>query len=222
MKKSEVLLKTTSLYLVYFLYTYFGSYIANMFPILDSQLVMLILDILFLLIIVLTYKKVLKKDFQILKKEYSLKKFLKVMVIGFFSIVLLNVVIAALGTLLFENASMDQNTQSIQNLASLSMLYTVFKTMVFGVVAEELLFRESLSDLLDNNVLFVLVSAVIYTIMNFIFTSEAFSMSQVLAYFLPALLFGTIYVKNKRNILLVMFTKFAYNLIPLVILISGV
>ncbi len=222
MKKSEVLLKTTSLYLVYFLYTYFGSYIANMFPTLDSQLVMLILDILFLLVIVLIYKKALKKDFQILKKDYTVGKIFKVIAIGFLSIIVINVLVAGITQLLFQEGSVDQNTQSIQNLASLSMLYTVFKTMIFGVVAEELLFRESLSDLIDNNVLFVLVSAVIYTIMNFIFTSDAFNMSQVLAYFLPALLFGTIYVKNKRNILLVMFTKFAYNLIPLVILISGI
>ena len=222
MKKSEILLKTTSLYLVYFLYTYFGSYIASLFSGIDSQLIMLLLDIIFLVVIVLVYKQVLKKDIQILKQEYSVKKVLKIVAIGFLSIVLLNIVIAALGTLLFENASMDQNTESIQNLASLSMLYTVFKTMIFGVVAEELLFRESLSDLIDNNVVFVLVSAIIYTIMNFVFTSEAFSISQILAYFLPALLFGTIYVKNKRNILFVMFTKFAYNIIPLVILLSGV
>ncbi len=222
MKKSEALLKTTSLYLVYFLYTYFGSYIANLFSGLDSQLVMLILDILFLIGIVLVYRKTLKKDFRNLKKDYSIGKIFKIIGLGFLSIVLLNMIIAVLGTLFFENVNMDQNTQSIQNLASLSMLYTVFKTMIFGVVAEELLFRESLSDLIDNNVLFVLLSAIIYTIMNFIFTSEAFSVSQILAYFLPALLFGTIYVKNKRNILLVMFTKFAYNLIPLIILISGV
>ena len=222
MKKSEILLKTTSLYLVYFLYTYFGSFIASLFSGIDSQLIMLLLDIIFLVVIVLVYKQVLKKDMQILKKEYSVKKVLKIVAIGFFSIVLLNIVIAALGTHLFENASMDQNTESIQNLASLSMLYTVFKTMIFGVVAEELLFRESLSELIDNNVVFILVSAIIYTIMNFVFTSEAFSISQILAYFLPGLLFGTIYVKNKRNILFVMFTKFAYNIIPLVILISGV
>ena len=222
MKKSEILLKTTSLYLVYFLYTYFGSYIASLFSGVDNQLIMLLLDILFLIVIVLAYKQVLKKDVQILKKEYSVKKVLKIIAIGFFSIVLLNMIIAALGTLLFENVNMDQNTASIQNLASLSMLYTVFKTMIFGVIAEELLFRESLSDLIENNVLFVLISAVIYTIMNFVFTSEAFSISQILAYFLPALLFGTIYVKNKRNILFVMFTKFAYNIIPLIILLSGI
>lgn len=222
MKKNEVLLKTTSLYLVYFLYTYFGSSIASLIPNVDSQLIMLVLDLLFLATIVLVYKKVLQTDLKVLKKDYSKGKIFKVICLGFLSIVLLNVVIAFLGTFLFGNSSMDQNTQSIQNLASLSMLYTVFKTMIFGVIAEELLFRESLSDLIDNNVLLVLVSAIIYTIMNFIFTNEAFSMSQILAYFLPALLFGTIYVKNKRNILLVMFTKFTYNIIPLIILISGV
>ena len=74
MKKSEILLKTTSLYLVYFLYTYFGSYIASLFSGIDSQLIMLLLDIIFLFVIALVYKQVLKKDIQILKQEDVYKR----------------------------------------------------------------------------------------------------------------------------------------------------
>lgn len=222
MKKSEVLLKATSIYLIYFLYTYFGSSIASAFPNIDSQLVMMVLDSLFLIAIVFVFKKTLKKDITILKKEYTVGKIFKVVLFGFISIILINMLIAGITGILLEEATVDQNTQSIQNLASLSMLYTVFKTMIFSVVAEELLFRESLNEVIDNNVMFVLISAIIYTAMNFVFTTSTFSISQILAYFLPALLFGVIYIKNKRNIILVMMTKFAYNLIPLIILISGI
>lgn len=222
MKKSGVLLKATSLYLIYFLYTYFAGYISILFKNIDNNLVMLGLDVLFLIGIIIAYKKTLKADFEKIKKEYSFKRIIKIIFLGFLSIVLLNIVIAALGTLLFSDVNMDQNTQSIQNLASLSMIYTIFKTMIFGVVAEELLFRESLNEVIDNNILFVLITAIIYTAMNFVFTTATFSISQILAYFLPALLFGVIYIKNKRNIILVMMTKFAYNLIPLIILLSGI
>jgi len=93
--------------------------------------------------------------------------------------------------------------------------------MCFSIVAEELLFRESLSKCVDNNILFVLISAIVYTAMNFVFTTESIDFIQLLAYFLPALVFSTIYIKTERNIIIVMLVKFVYNLIPFTILLLG-
>ena len=95
--------------------------------------------------------------------------------------------------------------------------------MFFGVIAEELLFRESLSECVENNGLFILLSAIIYTAMNFVFASNLNSETlfmELAIYFLPALLFSFLYVKNKRNIILIMLMKFVYNFVPLIILIA--
>ena len=99
------------------------------------------------------------------------------------------------------------------------MIYTIFKMMIFGVVAEEILFRESLNKVLTNNILFVFASTIIYTGMHFVFVGAPTSIFQVLPYIFLAILLGTIYVKNDRNIVLVMLIKFTYQLVPLTLLL---
>lgn len=216
MLKSETLLKTVSIYLLYFLYTYFASSIISLVPMLSGQLVMAVLDILFIFITVFSYKEELKKDWQELKEKYPPKKIVMIVLFGVFTMIVLNVFTALLAQIFHSNVSMDDNTASIQVLANQSMVYTIFKMMIFGVVAEEILFRESLNKVLTNNVLFVLVSTIIYTGMHFVFVGAPTSVFQVIPYISLAILLGTIYVKNDRNILLIMFIKFIYNLIPLI------
>ena len=58
MLKSETLLKTVSLYLLYFLYTYFASAIISLVPMINSQVIMAVLDILFIYFIALYIKEI--------------------------------------------------------------------------------------------------------------------------------------------------------------------
>lgn len=223
MLKNQILLKTLSMYLIYFIYTYFAGYLIQALPSINDSLIMMILDCLFLILIVFVYRKNIQTSFKKIKKDYSIGKLIKVIFLGVIAIFVLNIVMGALTEALFPNMKLDQNTLAIQELASISMIYTIFKTMVFGIVAEELLFRESLSECIQNKATFIVISALIYTLMNFIFTTPASSnyLVEIAIYFIPALLFSYIYVKNNRNIIILMLTKLVYNLIPLIILIAG-
>lgn len=216
MLKSETLLKTILLYLFYFLYTYFASAIIALVPAVNGQIVMTVLDVLFILMAIFCYKTELKKDLDAIKSKQNTKKIIKIVLFGVATMIVLNVFIALLAQIFNSDVLMDQNTASIQVLANQSMLYTIFKMMIFGVVAEEILFRESLNEVLTNDFIFVIVSTIIYTCMHFVFVGAPTSIFQVLPYVFLAILLGTIYVKNKRNIVLVMLIKFTYNLIPLV------
>ena len=219
MKKSEVLLKAVSVYLIYFIYMQYGSLLGALVPFLPIHVVLLFLDILFLIFILCLYHKNLKKDWQKFRKESTIGKKFKIVIIGFLSIILANFVLSLIGELFHMGNVVDQNTTSIQNMP---LYYAIFKTMIFGVVAEEILFRESLGDVIENKWLYILGSSIIYTAMNFVFTISDISIMQILGYFVPALVFGTIYIKNERNIIFVMIVKFAYHLIPLTILLLGV
>ena len=216
MLKSETLLKTVSLYLLYFLYTYFASAIISLLPMINGQVIMAVLDILFILIALFCYKGELKQDLKELKSKYKTGQIVKIVLLGVVTMIALNAFTALLAQVFNSNVLMDDNTASIQVLAGQSMIYTIFKMMIFGVVAEEILFRESLNKVLTNNILFVIVSTIIYTGMHFVFVGAPTSIFQVLPYVFLAILLGTIYVKNDRNIVLVMLIKFAYNLIPLI------
>ena len=216
MLKSENLLKTVSLYLIYFLYTYFASAIIAMVPMISSQVIMAILDILFIVIAIFCYKEELKKDFKELKTKYKKGKIVKIVLLGVVMMIVLNAFTVFLTQLISPDVVMDGNTASIQVLADQSMIYTIFKMMIFGVVAEEILFRESLNKVITNNILFVIVSTIIYTVMHFVFVGAPTSIFQVLPYIFLAILLGTVYVKNDRNIIFAMLIKFTYNLIPLI------
>ena len=123
-----------------------------------------------------------------------------------------------------SNTISDDNTTSIYNLSQISFAYTLFKTMVFGVVAEELLFKQSLRKAITNNVLFVISSSFIYAVMNVIYgdLNSPYLLTDMLSYFVVSATLATIYVKNNDNIVLVMFIKFFYNLLPMCILIAGI
>ena len=126
----------------------------------------------------------------------------------------------ALTDLIAPGLAIDNNTDALWNM---SKVYTVFKTLIFSVVAEELLYRESLRDIIDNNVVFVITSVIIYTLMHFIFAGlpESNVLIYIMIYFIPAILFSLAYIKNKSNIIILMLIKFTYNLIPLAILLLG-
>lgn len=211
-------IKTILAFLCYFIYSRaFTSLFGN------TTGVNFIADVIFLIFIFLAYKKNLKEDLENLKKKYSVGKIIKTILLWVIILFVFNIAMGALTELLAPNATFDDNTKAIRSLFNIDAYYTIFKTMIFAVIAEELLFRESVHDVIKNKWAFILVSSLIYTIINFIYTgfTDSFLIISILSYFLPALLFSYAYYKNNCNIFILMLIKFTYQLIPLTILLLG-
>ena len=189
----------------------------------SSILVNFIADLVFLVAIVFAYRDNLKEDAKDLKKNYTVGKIIKTILCWVAIIFVFNIAMSMLTDLIFPNASMDDNTEALDSLFKISSIYTIFKTMIFAVTAEELLYREAVHDVIKNKWLFILASSVIYTLLNFAWTgfSSNTILNDVLSYFLPAILFSYAYYKNDSNILVLMLIKFTYQLIPLTVMILG-
>lgn len=215
------LIKTLLVFICYFLYSNITSIILSTFKVTNTTLVSFVADILFLIGIVFAYRNNLKSDLETLKKDYSIVKIAKTVVAWVVIIFIFNILMGALTEALFPNLAVDDNTNAITLLSNISTSYTIFKTMIFAVIAEELLFRESISDVVKNKYIFIVLTAIIYTLLNFIFVGfdSKIIVMDILSYFLPALLFSAAYVKNKNNVIILMLIKFFYNLIPLIILL---
>lgn len=206
----------------YFFITVYGAMIFTTLGIKSEILKMFLNDIVFLIFIIWMYYSNIKEDFNEIKKNYKIKQILKNVFLWVIIILFLKMFFAIVFdfALQVDDAS-DPNTLAIYSLASRSSIYIVFKTMIFTVIAEQLLFRESLRECIDNKWIFVFVSAVIVTIMNFVFSNYSLGISipiiyfALVGYFIPALLFSVAYVQNKSNIIMLMLTYFVYNLIPL-------
>lgn len=219
---SMKLIKTLLVFISYLLYSNVISVVFSTFKITNTTMISFFADLAFLICIVFVYKDNLKDDFKNLKNDYKISKIVKTVIMWVVIIFVFNILMGALTEIIDPNMAFDNNSSAIISLLSSSMFYTIFKTMIFAVIAEELLFRESVSDVVKNKYLFILVSSVIYTLLNFIFIGFNYKtiFADLLTYFLPALLLSTAYVKNNNNIIILMLIKFFYNLIPLVVALN--
>ncbi|MEG1495333.1 MAG: CPBP family glutamic-type intramembrane protease [Bacilli bacterium] len=220
------MVKTLLTFIGYFLYSMLATTIINAFHISNEILVYFICDMVFLVGIVFAYKDNLKEDFINLKTKIKNDKFylLKTILLWVVIIITFNFIMGALTDLIFKTPELDANTNAVIALKNQSLFYTIFKSMIFATFAEELLFRESVHDVVSNKWFFIIISAVIYTAMNFVFseTGAEISILNILVYFLPALIFSFAYTKNDNNILVLMLIKLAYNIIPLILMVTGV
>lgn len=217
--ESVKLIKTLLVFISYLLYSNVISVVLSTFKITNATMLSFLADLIFLICIVFAYRDNLKKDFENLKKDYKISSIIKTIIIWVVIIFVFNILMGAITEMIYPNMATDDNTNAMSTLFKTSISYSLFKTMIFAVVAEELLYRESISDVVKNKYIFIVISSIIYTIMNFIFVGfeSDIIVMDILSYFLPALLFSTAYVKNNNNIIILMLIKFTYNLIPTII-----
>lgn len=220
---SEKLIKTLLVFICYLLYSNVISIVFSTFNIVNTTLISFVADLIFLICIVFAYRENLKNDLKDLKENYKVIDVIKIVVLWFAIIFIFNICMGVLTDLLWPTASnmQDGNTKLLFDSNTLNLTYKIFKTMVFAIVAEELIFRESISDVIKNKWVFILVSASVYTLINFAFVgfSSKTIVLDILSYFLPALLFSYAYTKYNNNIILLMLIKFTYQLVPLTLLL---
>lgn len=220
--KMTELLKVFAIFIIYLIYNSVFQAIFTALNIHNGIITMFTGDVLFLIGMIALYYKDLKESLDNLDK--SKRKFIGKVVIGVVLLFAVNMIVGMISEVLVpSNSISDDNTTSIYNLSQISFVYTLFKTMVFGVIAEELLFKQSLRKVIPNNVLFVISSSLIYAVMNVIYgdLSSPYLLTDALSYFAVSATLATMYIKNQDSIILVMFIKFFYNLIPMCIMIAG-
>ncbi len=217
-KSQDRILRTVLFFVLYFIYS---QVFTSLFG--SSILVNFIADLVFLVAIVFAYRDNLKEDAKDLKKNYTVGKIIKTILCWVAIIFVFNMVMGMLTDLIAPNAALDDNTEAIDNLFKISSIYTIFKTMIFAIVAEELLYREAVHDVIKNKWFFILASSIIYTLLNFAWTGFKGETVwiDVFVNFLPAILFSYAYYKNDSNILVLMLIKFTYQLIPLTLMFLG-
>lgn len=212
------LFKMLIMFVVYLSYTTVATAILG-----DSMVVIFLADILFLLGIIYIYKDNLINDFKKLKEKNLWKQVGKAFLFAILLFVIYMFAGAVLMSVFPEMNDYDGNTSAIYSIYSMTTIYTIFKTLVFATVAEELLFKESIRDLIKPNLLYVLVSSFIYAFMNIMYSDLTLMITwlNLIPYLLFALVLNTIYVKQDDNICLVIMIKFFYNLVPLTVLLLG-
>lgn len=215
------LIKTLLIFVGYVFFTSVLGLILNLIGINNNITTMFISDLIFTLIVLKVYKQDLQKEFAEYKVQKSKIKNILIWVLILFGV---NIIFSLILKIVMPQLdSLDNNSESIIQLFELSTIYTFFKTLLYAPVIEELIFKKSIRDVINNNMAFVLISSSIYTIMNFIYTSSIpeYMWFDIIQYFTFSTILSVAYIKNK-NIIPVMIIKFIYNLIPTILLIIKV
>lgn len=217
-EKIEILLKSLAVILSYFVYTKVVTSILNLVfngHFTDNYVYSFLADFIYLVIILAIYRKDLWNNIKDLKTN-TWRKLFQGIIWMVIAVVLQTVMIAVLDSVL--SIGIASNDSSIMNLPT---YYLIFKTMFFSILVEEIIFRKSIRDVLDNKLLFIIVSSLFYGLMNIVYSDlSGLNFLNILPYFASSLALSYLYVKYD-NIVLVMVVKFLYNLIPLVVTLLG-
>lgn len=206
--------KVLLLFVLYILNNFIIYMVFSKIGINNSILMIFIADLIFLFISVLLYKKELMIDFYKLKKNYNIKKIIKIIIKNLILIFCINIIISFIAS--FFTGDIEE-LNSIQNLVNESIPYLIFKSLIFSPIAETILFQKSIKSITNSKVLYMLSSTLIFVLMNIAYMdfSSCFFIFDIIGYFSMALVFSYMYIKND-NIFPIMITKFLYNIIPLV------
>ena len=148
----------------------------------------LICDIMLIIIFVIIYKKDIINNF----KNYfnkNIKKNLKISIkywlIGFGIMIATNIIITTI-----TNGAIPQNEESVRTLINKFPLYMLFELAIYAPLTEEIIFRKSIKDIIDNKYIYSITSGLIFGLMHIIGTIKT---PTELIFILPYASLGTVF-----------------------------
>lgn len=220
----QKIMKAVLVFIAYFAYNMVVNCFCEVLGIKDPIMISFIADILFSVVIIFFYRKEIYKSICDFRKDYSFKKRFVVVILGVLILFVLNILGGIVSEMLFSDLyDVDQNTTMIYELANMSTIYTIFKTLIFASIVENIVFRVSIRELVRNNFAFIIVSSLIYALVNVMYSDfTLLTIVDMVQYFLISFTLSSIYIKYKDSIYPVMMILFCYNMIPLTILLFGI
>ncbi len=220
------IIKNLLILLSYFLYEAIVLIIINALGIdvsklnfIQKNIYLFVIDIIYLVSLVFIYRKELKEDFKDFKENGSgyIFKYAPLYLLG---VILMGIANALLVKV--TGMEMSTNEQNVRTLIKYYPLYMSFSSVMYAPIVEELIFRKSIKNLFNDNVLFVLMSGLIFGLIHVVGTGNE-GINEILMgipYIIMGLDFAYIYAKTK-NIFTTMTLHSIHNLTLLIIQFIG-
>ena len=189
----------------------------NKFSDLDTVIYSLSCSLLFLSIIMLCYRKTLVKDFKPYFKNFgkNFENSFKYYLVGVGVMIFSNLII----TLLFQG-DLSTNETTVRSYINASPLLMAIDISFYAPLAEELLFRKSVRDVVKNKWLYIFISGFIFGGMHVIGTEGLIGLLYLIPYCSLGFTFAYIYAKTD-NIYSSIMLHFMHNTLTLILLLVG-
>lgn len=223
MEKLPKMLLTICLFVAELLYSYcvvlvlqhFGIDITTYSNTLKYQIIIGI-DLSFMFILFLLYRKTLLKDITLYIKYFikNISTGTKYWIIGLCIMMLSNIIISHY----FPGGS--ANEEAVQNIIKQVPIYMIFSTIIYAPFVEELIFRKSIRDIIDNDYLYIIISGLTFGFVHTLAGSTLHELIYIIPYGALGSCFAIMHVKTK-NIYTSMTFHMIHNAIVVFISIAG-
>ena len=214
-------LKTLLLFLLFFTISAIPALIFNIdldsLSDKDSIIYSVSCSIVFLIVIVGCYYKSLKKDFKLFFKDFgnNMEQAFKYYLVGLGVMIVSNVIIN-----LLLSGELTDNEQTVRNYLEIAPLLMLFDISIYAPLAEELLFRKSIREVIDNKWLYIFVSGFIFGALHVIDTPFYMALLYLIPYCSLGFAFAYTYTKS-NNIFSSIMMHFIHNSVTALLLIGA-
>ncbi len=156
------------------------------------------LAIIAAIFIVIYYKKIINDAKRLTKKD--------IIIISSIVWIIINFIISNL----MHSLKVDMNNQDAVNMAlGSNKIFTIITAIIIAPVVEEIVFRYSLSTIIKNNLMFIIISSIIFGAFHEVNIA-------IILYIAMGLVFSIIYIKTNKNVVASMLVHLINNLIAII------
>lgn len=219
MSKKKILLNGF-MFLFYFIYqvlcifliSYLKIDLSNNF---NKSIFLILTSIVYLIIVILVYKKELKYDISRFNIK-SVIKYIPIYLIGILLMGLSNIILSKITGL-----ESSQNEALVRKTIKLLPIYMTFSTVIYAPIVEEITFRKTFRNIIKNNSLFIIISGIVFGIVHIsVSDSQINDLLMIIPYIIMGIDLAYIYYKSK-NIFTTITIHAFHNLILLIIQFIG-
>lgn len=223
--KNKNLFKGVGVIILYLFMTAFTYDFPRLFGInfnnlsLTTRQIYLVLYELFLtLLLIYIYKKDFIPNFIDFKKNIKeyIDKYIKYWFIMLGLMIASNIIVT-----MFTSTNVSNNQSTIIELLSKAPFYTIFVTIITAPIIEELIFRLSIRKIFKNDILFIIMSGLIFGSMHVIGNfNKPIDLLFIIPYSIPGFIFAYVYTKSK-NICTTIGLHFLHNSVMVILQLIG-
>ena len=163
---------------------------------LSKVIISFILDLLLISLIIYIYHKDIFKDFKNFFNKNILKNIklsFKYWLIGLGIMIFSNSIIA-----IITNGTLAANEEAVRELIDKVPIYMAFQVMIYAPLTEEIIFRKSIKHAINNKILFIIISGLIFGGLHVISSiSSLIDLIYLIPYCTLGFVFAILY--NKTN-----------------------
>lgn len=220
MSNKKKIILNIFMFLFYFIYQLIVIAIVGLFNISinnnhNKELYLLISSLIYFIIVILIYKKELKIDL----KKFNIKtliKYIPIYIIGLIFMAISSYVISKI-----TNIETSQNETLVRQYIKLFPIYMSFSTVLYAPIVEEITFRKTFRNIINDKVLFILISGIMFGIIHISISNNTTNdLLMIIPYLIMGIDFSYIYYKSD-NIFTTITIHSIHNLVLLIIQFIG-